>query len=196
MLRIVFDVPGLEAKRKELEQIAAQPEFWGNQAEAKKHMLNLDDVRDQLQLLEKWKMFISDAEASLELYSLDPEEEMIVESHLGLVTLRENLDRWEFQRLLCGEYDKEAAIVSIIAGAGGTDAQDWVEILLRMYSRWADNNDMSLEITDLSDGEEAGIKSVTFEVNGKYAYGYLQNEKGTHRSVSYTHLTLPTKRIV
>ena len=105
MLRIVFDVPSLEAKRKELEQIAVQPEFWGNQAEAKKHMLNLDDVRDQLQLLEKWKMFISDAEASLELYSLDPEEEMIVESHQGLLTLRENLDRWEFQRLLCGEYD-------------------------------------------------------------------------------------------
>ena len=88
MLRIVFDVPNLVAKRKELEQIAAQPEFWGNQADAKKHMSNLDDVRDQLQLLDKWKMFISDAEASLELYSLDPEEEMIVESQLGLVTLR------------------------------------------------------------------------------------------------------------
>ena len=103
-------------------------------------MLNLDDVRDQLQLLEKWQMFISDAEASLDLYSLDPSEEMIIESHLGLVRLRENLDRWEFQRLLCGEYDKEPAIVSINAGAGGTDAQDWVEILLRMYSKWADNN--------------------------------------------------------
>ena len=69
MLRIVFDVPNLVAKKKDLEQIAAQPEFWGNQADAKKHMLNLDDVRDQLQLLDKWKMFISDAEASLELYS-------------------------------------------------------------------------------------------------------------------------------
>ena len=143
MLRIVFDVPSLVAKRKELEQIAAQPEFWSNQSDAKKHMLNLDDVRDQLQLLERWKMFISDAEASLDLYSLDPEEEMILESHLGLVTLRENLDRWEFQRLLCGEYDKQPAIVSINAGAGGTDAQDWVEILLRMYSKWADNNGMS-----------------------------------------------------
>ena len=194
MLRIVFDVPNLVAKRKELEQIAAQPGFWGNQADAKKHMLNLDDVRDQLQLLDKWKMFISDAEASLELYSLEPEEEMIVESHQGLVTLRENLDKWEFQRLLCGEYDKEAAIVSINAGAGGTDAQDWVEILLRMYSRWADNNGMSLEITDLSDGEEAGIKSVTFEVNGKYAYGYLQNEKGTHRLVRISPFNANGKR--
>ena len=111
MLRIVFDVPNLVAKKKELEQIAAQPEFWGNQVDAKKHMLNLDDVRDQLQLLDKWKMFISDAEASLELYSLEPEEEMIVESHQGLQILRENLDKWEFQRLLCGEYDKEAAII-------------------------------------------------------------------------------------
>ena len=157
-------------------------------------MLKLDDVRDQLKLLEKWKMFITDAEASLELYSLDPEEDMIVESKLGLVVLREDLDKWEFQRLLCGEYDKEAAIVTINAGAGGTDAQDWVEILLRMYSRWADSNGMSLEITDLSNGEEAGIKSVSFEVIGKYAYGYLQNEKGTHRLVRISPFNANGKR--
>jgi len=73
---------------------------------------------------------------------------MILESQLGLKKLRENLDKWEFERLLCGEYDKEGAVVSINAGAGGTDAQDWVEILLRMYSRWADNNQMSLVIND------------------------------------------------
>ncbi len=157
-------------------------------------MLKLDDVRDQLKLLEKWKMYITDAEASLELYSLDPEEDLIVESKLGLVVLRENLDKWEFQRLLCGEYDKESAIVTINAGAGGTDAQDWVEILLRMYSRWADRNGMNLEITDLSDGEEAGIKSVTFEVLGKYAYGYLQNEKGTHRLVRISPFNANGKR--
>ena len=194
MLRIVFDVPNLVAKRKELEQIAAQPEFWGNQADAKKHMLNLDDVRDQLQLLDKWKMFISDAEASLELYSLEPEEEMIVESHQGLVTLRENLDKWEFQRLLCGEYDKEAAIVSINAGAGGTDAQDWVEILLRMYSRWADNNGMSLEITDLSDGEEAGIKSCTLLIEGFNAYGWGKTESGVHRLVRISPFDSSSRR--
>ena len=147
MLRIVFDVPRLKAKRKELEQISAQPEFWENQEEAKKQMLILDDVKAQLELLDKWKTFISDANASLELYSLEPEEEMILESQQGLKKLRADLDKWEFERLLSGEYDKEGAVVSINAGAGGTDAQDWVEILLRMYSR----------------------------------------------SVSYTHLTLPTK---
>ena len=84
MLRIVFDVPRLKAKRRELEQISAQPEFWDNQEEAKKQMLILDDVKAQLELLEKWNVFISDAEASLELYSLDPEEEIILESQEGL----------------------------------------------------------------------------------------------------------------
>ena len=194
MLRIVFDVPRLKAKRKELEQISAQPEFWDNQEEAKKQMLILDDVKAQLELLDKWKTFISDANASLELYSLEPEEEMILESQLGLKKLRENLDKWEFERLLCGEYDKEGAVVSINAGAGGTDAQDWVEILLRMYSRWADNNQMSLVINELSQGEEAGIKSVTFEIDGKYAYGYLQHEKGTHRLVRISPFNANGKR--
>ena len=194
MLRIVFDVPRLKAKRKELEQISAQPEFWENQEEAKKQMLILDDVKEQLELLDKWKTFISDANASLELYSLEPEEEMILESKQGLKKLRENLDKWEFERLLCGEYDKEGAVVSINAGAGGTDAQDWVEILLRMYSRWADNNQMSLVINELSQGEEAGIKSVTFEIDGKYAYGYLQHEKGTHRLVRISPFNANGKR--
>ena len=113
MLRIVFDVPRLKAKRRELEQISAQPEFWENQEEAKKQMLILDDVKAQLELLDKWKTFISDANASLELYSLEPEEEMILESRLGVKKIRENLDKWEFERLLCGEYDKEGAVVSI-----------------------------------------------------------------------------------
>ena len=92
MLRIVFDVPRLKAKRKELEQISAQPEFWENQEAAKKQMLILDDVKAQLELLDKWKTFISDAKASLELYSLEPEEEMILESQKGLKKLKENLD--------------------------------------------------------------------------------------------------------
>ena len=111
MLRIVFDVPRLKAKRRELEQISAQPEFWENQEEAKKQMLILDDVKAQLELLDKWKTFISDANASLELYSLEPEEEMILESQHGLKKLRENLDKWEFERLLCGEYDKDREVM-------------------------------------------------------------------------------------
>ncbi len=144
-------------------------------------MRNLDDVKEQLNLLEKWQSLIADANASLDLFSLDPEEDLIKESQIGLDILKENLDRWELQRLLSGEYDKGNAVISINAGAGGTDAQDWVEILFRMYSRWSDAHSMKLTINELSEGEEAGFKSITFEIEGKYAYGYLQNEKGTHR---------------
>ena len=194
MLRTVFDIPRLEAKKKDLEHLVSMPDFWENQDNAKELMRDLDDVKDQLNLVNQWKIYIKDANASLELYDIEPEEELIQESFLGLQSLRDNLDNWEFQRLLSGEYDKNNAIVSINAGAGGTDAQDWVEIMLRMYSRWAESHSMKIFINELSEGEEAGIKSVTFEVDGKYAYGYLQNEKGTHRLVRISPFNANGKR--
>ncbi len=157
-------------------------------------MRNLDEVKEQLDLLGKWQSLISDANASLDLFSLDPDEDLIKESQIGLDTLKENLDRWELQRLLSGEYDKGNAVISINAGAGGTDAQDWVEILFRMYSRWSDAHSMKLTINELSEGEEAGFKSITFEIEGKYAYGYLQNEKGTHRLVRISPFNANGKR--
>jgi len=157
-------------------------------------MRNLDDVKEQLNQLDKWQSLISDANASLELFALEPEEELIKESQTGLDELKENLDRWELQRLLSGEYDKGNAVISINAGAGGTDAQDWVEILFRMYSRWSDAHSMKLKINELSEGEEAGFKSITFEIEGKYAYGYLQNEKGTHRLVRISPFNANGKR--
>ncbi len=157
-------------------------------------MRNLDDVKAQLDLLGKWQSLISDANASLDLFALDPDEDLIKESQIGLDILKENLDRWELQRLLSGEYDKGNAVISINAGAGGTDAQDWVEILFRMYSRWSDAHSMKLTINELSEGEEAGFKSITFEIEGKYAYGYLQNEKGTHRLVRISPFNANGKR--
>ena len=187
-------MPKLESQKKELEQITIGENFWDNPKEAQKLMRNLDDIKDQLNLLKHWKTLISDANASIELYSLEPEDDLIEESQNGLITLKEDLDRWELQRLLSGEYDKLSAVISINAGAGGTDAQDWVEILLRMYSRWVEQHAMKLSIAEISDGEEAGIKSVTFEVEGKYAYGYLQNEKGTHRLVRISPFNANGKR--
>ncbi len=174
--------------------MVSQPLFWDDQNKAKKQMRRLDDIKDQLSLLKQWKVYISDAEASLELYSLEPEKELINESYKGLIHLKENLDNWEFQRLLSGEYDNEGAVISINAGAGGTDAQDWVEILLRMYSRWAEHHSMKLVVNELSEGEEAGIKSVTFEIDSKYAYGYLKYEKGTHRLVRISPFNANGKR--
>ncbi len=119
---------------------------------------------------------------------------MLAEAHQGLTELRQGLDRWELERLLSGEYDKEGAVLSINAGAGGTDAQDWAQMLLRMYTRWAEDHDMRVTINEMSEGEEAGIKTATIEVEGRYAYGYLRNEKGTHRLVRISPFNANDKR--
>jgi peptide chain release factor 2 len=194
MPRTVFDVPALNARQQDLEQLAAQPEFWNDQQNAQKQMRRLDEVKAQLQQLADWRSAIDDAKATLELYELEADEEMLAEAHQGLTELRQGLDRWELQRLLSGEYDKEGAVLSINAGAGGTDAQDWAQMLLRMYTRWAEDHDMRVTINEMSEGEEAGLKSATIEVEGRYAYGYLRNEKGTHRLVRISPFNANDKR--
>ena len=194
MPRTVFDVPALKARQQDLEQLAAQPEFWNDQQNAQKQMRRLDEVKAQLQQLADWRSAIDDAKATLELYELEADEEMLAEAHQGLTELRQGLDRWELQRLLSGEYDKEGAVLSINAGAGGTDAQYWAQMLLRMYTRWAEDHDMRVTIDEISEGEEAGIKSATIEVEGRYAYGYLRNEKGTHRLVRISPFNANDKR--
>ena len=194
MPRTVFDVPALKARQQDLEQLAAQPEFWNDQQNAQKQMRRLDEVKAQLQQLADWRSAIDDAKATLELYELEADEDMLTEAHQGLTELRQGLDRWELERLLSGEYDKEGAVLSINAGAGGTDAQDWAQMLLRMYTRWAEDHDMRVTINEMSEGEEAGIKSATIEVEGRYAYGYLRNEKGTHRLVRISPFNANDKR--
>jgi len=157
-------------------------------------MRQLDDVRAQLEQLQRWRSLLDDAEASLELQELEPEPELLEEAETGLGRLRADLDRWELERLLSGSYDKEGAVLSINAGAGGTDAQDWALMLMRMYSRWAEDHGMKVTVDELSEGEEAGIKSCTIEIEGRYAYGYLRNEKGTHRLVRISPFNANDKR--
>ena len=194
MSRIVFDVPSLQSQQKDLEQIAAQPDFWNDQTNAQKQMRQLDEVKAQLSQLDQWKVCLDDANAILDLFDAQPDEEMALEAQAGLTQLRVDLDRWELERLLSGDYAKEDAILSINAGAGGTDAQDWAQMLLRMYTRWADDHGMKVTISEISEGEEAGIKSATIEIEGRYAYGYLQNEKGTHRLVRISPFNANGKR--
>ena len=194
MLRTVFDVPALNARQQDLEQLAAQPDFWDDQKNAQKQMRRLDEVKAQLQQLATWQGAVSDAQATLELYDLEPDDDLLAEAQGGLDQLRRDLDRWELERLLSGEYDKEGAVLSINAGAGGTDAQDWAQMLLRMYTRWAEDHDMKVSVDELSEGEEAGIKSATIEIEGRYAYGYLRNEKGTHRLVRISPYNANDKR--
>ena len=194
MPRTVFDVPALNARQRDLEQLAAQPDFWDDQQNAQKQMRNLDEVKAQLQQLQNWRASIEDAQATLELYDLEPDDDMLAEAQQGLDGLRLGLDRWELERLLSGDYDKEGAVLTINAGACGTDAQDWAQMLLRMYTRWAEDHGMKVTVDELSEGEEAGIKSCTIEVEGRYAYGYLRNEKGTHRLVRISPFNANDKR--
>ncbi|ABM79468.1 peptide chain release factor RF-2 [Prochlorococcus marinus str. MIT 9303] len=157
-------------------------------------MRQLDEVKAQLVQIKLWRSAVNDAQATLELYDLEPDDEMLSEAQSGLQQLRQGLDRWELERLLSGEYDKKGAVLSINAGAGGTDAQDWAQMLLRMYTRWAEDHDMRVTVDELSEGEEAGIKSATVEIEGRYAYGYLRNEKGTHRLVRISPFNANGKR--
>ena len=132
MPRTVFDVPALNARQQDLEQLASQPDFWDDQKQAQAKMRQLDEVKGQLEQLQRWGAAVADAEATLELYELEPDAELLEEAHKGLQALRADLDRWELERLLSGPYDKEGAVISINAGAGGTDAQDWALMLMRM----------------------------------------------------------------
>ena len=194
MLRTVFDVPALNASKLDLEQIAAQPDFWNDQQKAKKQMRLLDEVRDQLNKLIEWQNILQDANAVLELNNFEQDDELLTEAQNGLNKLVTELDLWELERLLSGPYDKDGAVLAINAGAGGTDAQDWAQMLLRMYTRWAEAHGMKVTLNELSEGEEAGIKSATIEIEGRYAYGYLQNEKGTHRLVRISPFNANGKR--
>ena len=194
MLRTVFDVPALNASKLDLEQIAAQPDFWNDQQKAKKQMRLLDEVRDQLNKLIEWQNILQDANAVLELNNFEQDDELLTEAQNGLNRLEAELDLWELERLLSGPYDKDGAVLAINAGAGGTDAQDWAQMLLRMYTRWAEAHGMKVTLNELSEGEEAGIKSATIEIEGRYAYGYLQNEKGTHRLVRISPFNANGKR--
>jgi peptide chain release factor 2 len=140
-------------------------------------------IKAQLETLDRWSRTQSDLQVLHEVAQEEGDESIAAEIENGLKNLIAELDKFEFQMLLSGDYDQSSAIVSINAGAGGTDAQDWAEMLLRMYLRWSERKGYSTQLLEQSQGEEAGIKSATFKVDGPFAYGYLSCEKGVHRLV-------------
>ncbi|NJO80536.1 MAG: peptide chain release factor 2 [Cyanobacteria bacterium RM1_2_2] len=189
-----LDVPALNAKIQDLEQIAAQPDFWDNQTKAQKTLQELNDLKSHLEQMERWRSSLEDSRAILELLELENDESLLQEAAANVATLSRELDQWELQQLLSGTYDQHGAVLSINAGAGGTDAQDWAEMLLRMYTRWAEAHRYKVHLSELSEGDEAGVKSATLEIEGKYAYGYLKAEKGTHRLVRISPFNANGKR--
>jgi peptide chain release factor 2 len=169
----------LENELLELQKKSEDQNLWDDPSNAKKVMRRLALVRDRV---DRWHKLIKNVDDTLELASFE-DEDLREELEEEIQTIETEVDRREFNAMLSGEYDRGDAIFAIHAGAGGTDSQDWVEMLLRMYLRWMERNNYSSEIIDSTPGEEAGIKSVTVEVNGRYAYGYLKSEKGVHRLV-------------
>ncbi|MGI8935163.1 MAG: peptide chain release factor 2 [Phormidesmis sp.] len=189
-----LDVPALNAKISDLEQLAAQPDFWDDQESAQQHLQDLNDYKSSLAQVQGWASSFEDAEAILELLEAEADESLLTESKKTVSRLNRELDQWELQQLLSGTYDKSGAVLTINAGAGGTDAQDWAEMLLRMYTRWSEQNGYRFELVEKSEGDEAGLKSATLEIEGRYAYGYLKGEKGTHRLVRISPFNANGKR--
>lgn len=194
MLRNIFDVPAIAAKISDLEQTAAQPEFWENSDQAQKTMRELDALKSYLEKFDRWQKTIENLEAIAELLALEDDPALANEAKQSLTQIRLEMDRWDLEQLLSGTYDKYDAVLTINAGAGGTDSQDWTEMLLRMYTRFCESQGYKVEISEISEGEEAGIKSVTLLVHGRYAYGYLAPEKGTHRLVRISPFNANDKR--
>ncbi len=174
----------------EIETKLQSPEVWTDQKLASELGQESKEIKQTLDMVSMWDTTIEDAETAYEL----GDEELISEIDSSLLDLEKSLDKFDFQKMLSGEYDSADAILTVNAGAGGTDAQDWASMLLRMYTRWAEKKGWHVELLDKSDGEEAGIKSATIKISGKYAYGYAKAEKGVHRLVRISPFNANGKR--
>jgi peptide chain release factor 2 len=160
-----------------------KPDFWEGGESAQRILKERTSLLESLTPWEEEKKALEETEILLQLVEEQEDEEEAQELAQKLQKSQEVIEQIEFARMLGGEHDPSNAIVSINAGAGGTEAQDWVEMLLRMYLRWAEKKKFETKIIDILTGEEAGLKNVTFIVNGRYAYGYLKAESGIHRLV-------------
>lgn len=167
-----------------------KPEIWADQKKASELGSQIRDIKDNLEFLEKWQDVIDDTETALEI----ADEELINEVAEQLNAMEKALEKFEVKQMLSGEYDEADAILTINAGAGGTDAQDWASLMLRMYIRWAESHEWKVELLDKLDGDEAGIKSATIKITGKFAYGYAKAEKGVHRLVRISPFNANGKR--
>ncbi len=157
-------------------------------------MQELNDCKSNLERYKNWQSTLEDTKAIAELLELESDEALANEAVANLEQLNQELELWDLQQLLSGTYDTKGAVLTINAGAGGTDAQDWAEMLLRMYTRWSEKEGYKVRLTESSPGDEAGIKSATLEIDGRYAYGYLKGEKGTHRLVRISPYNANGKR--
>jgi peptide chain release factor 2 len=181
--RCVFDLPNKERRIEKVEQEAAEPGFWDDREAAQAAMQELSELKDEVQ---RWRVLgkrVTDGLELLELAEEEDDESLAADIGAEAGSVEAGLRRQELELVLSGPHDRDPAILALHAGAGGTDAQDFVEILMRMYLRWAEQRGYQTEILDSLRGQEAGFKSIVIGVAGRYAYGYLKAERGVHRLV-------------
>jgi len=181
--RGIFDLEAKAARVAELEALTQEPGFWEDSRAAQKVMREADGLRGDLTTWGDLTTRADDLLAAVELLSEAPDAELEAELERDAAALETDYTRERTALLFSGEYDDRPALLSISAGAGGTEATDWTEMLLRMYLRWSERHRFPTEILDQQEGEQAGLKSVTVAVNGRRAYGWLKAERGVHRLV-------------
>lgn len=180
---IHFDISKLENNLKELEAETVKPDFWGDSKNSNKILGEIKSLKGKCTKYRDLEAEINNILELLELLKLEYDEELADEMVKDIRKIEKAMEKFEIETLLSGKYDKNNAILTLHPGAGGTEAQDWAEMLYRMYTRWANKSGYKVEELDYLEGDEAGLKSVTFEVTGENAYGYLKGEMGVHRLV-------------
>ena len=179
----LFDIVELQKELKELEEKTSEPNFWNDQKNSNKVLSKIKIIKNKCVEYDRISNEIDNLIELTELSQIEPDESIEKDIIKNTNQIQKDLEKFELQTLLSGKYDSNNAIVTIHPGAGGTESQDWAEMLFRMYTRWANKNNYQVKELDYLDGEEAGLKSVTFEVVGENSYGYMKCEKGVHRLV-------------
>ncbi|MBQ9708821.1 MAG: peptide chain release factor 2 [Firmicutes bacterium] len=178
-----FDPAGLRERLSEIEDKMNEAGFWDDPESAQKLMKEKKNIEDTVSQIEDLESRLGDLDVLIEMYEEEPDEDLLSEAEEDVTSLEKELEALRLATLLDGKYDGNNAIISVHAGSGGTAAQDWAELLLRMYTRYCEKKKYKAKMISLQDDTEGGIKSATLLVEGKNAYGYLKNEKGVHRLV-------------
>ncbi len=189
-----LDLDGKKNRIMELEKTMEEPTFWENAERSARTMQELKNLKSTVETCEGLAQRYADIETLIEMAYEEQDQSLVDEIGEELDTFSQDLENIRISTLLSGEYDKSNAILSLHAGAGGTEACDWAGMLYRMYTRWAEKKGFTLELLDYLDGDEAGIKSVTVQINGMNAYGLLKSEKGVHRLVRISPFNAAGKR--
>ncbi len=192
--RSLFDLDSKLGKIEILNRERLEQNFWEDQKNASKINKEINTLENELSEIENMETYIGNIEASIELLGFDEDKEMLKELKLSIVDLEAKINNLEIKKLFKDKVDYKNAILTLHPGAGGTEAQDWVEMLYRMYLRWCEKKNFQVNILDYLVGDEAGIKSISFEVVGEYAYGYLKSENGVHRLIRISPFDTNKKR--